>query len=80
MEEKLMKEQQSELETNRLLKDLVMETKTPEVPLFPGGASSGMGSSAGGEVRSSRENPFYGKALREAQYSLKLGDIINGAG
>ena len=70
----------SELETNRLLKDLVMETKTPEVPLFPGGASSGMGSSAGGEVRSSRENPFYGKALREAQYSLKLGDIINGAG
>ena len=44
-----MKEQQSELETNRLLKDLVMETKTPEVPLFPGGASSGMGSSAGGE-------------------------------
>lgn len=64
-----------------------METKTPEVPLFPGGSSATAGTSASGaigssvgEVRSSRENPFYGKALREAQYSLKLGDIINGAG
>ncbi len=35
MENKLMREQQSEAETNRLLQDLVQEAKTPDIPLFP---------------------------------------------
>ena len=52
----------------------MQEAKTPEIPLFPGAGGSSS------EVRTSRDNPFYGKALKDAQCTLKLGDLMVGGG